>query len=91
MRNTSLYVIPFLSSSPLHHTLCFDPYGHHQELKLHWLRHYAISRNVEGSIPDEVIEFSQFASSFQPHYVPGVDSASGVNKYQVPSWGKARL
>jgi hypothetical protein len=26
-------------------------------------------------------------SSFQPHYVPGVDSASNRNEYQEPSWG----
>jgi hypothetical protein len=26
-------------------------------------------------------------SSFQPHYGPGVDSASNRNKYQEPSWG----
>jgi hypothetical protein len=26
-------------------------------------------------------------SSFQPHYGPGVDSASDRNEYQEPSWG----
>jgi hypothetical protein len=26
-------------------------------------------------------------SSFQPHYCPGVDSASNRNEYQEPSWG----
>jgi hypothetical protein len=26
-------------------------------------------------------------SSFQPHYGPGVDSASNGNEYQEPSWG----
>jgi hypothetical protein len=26
-------------------------------------------------------------SSFQPHYGPGVDSASNRNQYQEPSWG----
>jgi hypothetical protein len=26
-------------------------------------------------------------SSFQPHYGPGVDSASSRNEYQEPSWG----
>jgi hypothetical protein len=26
-------------------------------------------------------------SSFQPHYGPGVDSASNRNEYQKPSWG----
>jgi hypothetical protein len=25
--------------------------------------------------------------SFQPHYGPGVDSASNRNEYQEPSWG----
>jgi hypothetical protein len=27
-------------------------------------------------------------SSFQPHYGPGVDSASNRNEYQEPSWGE---
>jgi hypothetical protein len=26
-------------------------------------------------------------SSFQPHYGPGVNSASNRNEYQEPSWG----
>jgi hypothetical protein len=26
-------------------------------------------------------------SSFQPHYGPGVDSASNINEYEEPSWG----
>jgi hypothetical protein len=39
-------------------------------------------RKVEGSRPDEVNEFVQFTSSFQPHYGPGVYSASGTNEYQ---------
>jgi hypothetical protein len=34
-----------------------------------WVRHIATSRKVAGSSPDEV-------ESFQPHYGPGVDSAS---------------
>jgi hypothetical protein len=29
--------------------------------------------------------------SFQPHYGPGVDSASSRNEYQESSWGKGRL
>jgi hypothetical protein len=30
------------------------------------------------------------AYSFQPHYGPGVDSASNINEYQEFSWGKGR-
>jgi hypothetical protein len=36
-----------------------------------WLRHYATSRKVAGSSPDE---------SFQSHYVLGADSASNRNE-----------
>jgi hypothetical protein len=50
--------------------------------------HYATSRKVAGSIPDEVIVFFfQFISSFQPHCSPGFDSASERNEYQESSWG----
>jgi hypothetical protein len=49
--------------------------------------HYAIGRKVAGSIPDEVTGFFQLAESFQPHYGPGVDSASNRNEYRVSSWG----
>jgi hypothetical protein len=35
-----------------------------------------------GSSSEEVIEFFQFSKSFQPHYGPGVDSASNRNEYQ---------
>jgi hypothetical protein len=37
------------------------------------LGHYAISCNVTGSISDEVTGFLQIATSFQPHYGPGVE------------------
>jgi len=37
-----------------------------------WLRHCATSRKIAGSIPDGV----------QPHYGPGIDSASNRNAYQ---------
>jgi hypothetical protein len=47
--------------------------------------HYAISRNVAGSIPD-VIGFL-IDLIFQPHYGPGIDSASNRNEYQESSWG----
>jgi hypothetical protein len=33
-------------------------------------------------LPDEIIVFLQFTYSFQPHYGPGVDSASNRNEYQ---------
>jgi hypothetical protein len=45
------------------------------------LGHYATSRKVAGTSPDEV-DFFQFTQSFQPHYAPGVDSASNRNEYQ---------
>jgi hypothetical protein len=46
-----------------------------------WLRHYVTNRKVAGSSPDEV-DFFQSTQSFQPHYGPGVDSASNRNEYQ---------
>jgi hypothetical protein len=51
--------------------------------------HYATSRKVAESSPDDV-DFFQLTKSFQPHYGPGVDSASNTNEYQEPSWGKSR-
>jgi hypothetical protein len=50
----------------------------------------AISRKVESSSPDEVTEFFQFTESFQPHYGPGVYSASNRNEYQKIFLGKAQ-
>jgi hypothetical protein len=38
-------------------------------------------------VPDEVDFFFQFTQFFQPHYGPGVDSASDRNEYQESSWG----
>jgi hypothetical protein len=35
-----------------------------------WLRDYATSRKVAGSIPDEVIGFFSIDLNLQPHYVP---------------------
>jgi hypothetical protein len=32
-----------------------------------WLKYCAIGRKVDGSIPDEIIAFSQFIYSFEPH------------------------
>jgi hypothetical protein len=52
------------------------------------LRHYATSRKVAGSSPGEVNGFFfRLAESLQPHYGPGVDSASNRNGYQESSWG----
>jgi hypothetical protein len=48
--------------------------------------HYATSRKVAGSIPDEVTGFFQLTKSYQPHYGPGVDSASNRKEYQESSW-----
>jgi hypothetical protein len=47
-----------------------------------WEINFQINRKVVGSISDEVIGFFQFTYSFQPHYGPGVDSASNRNEYQ---------
>jgi hypothetical protein len=48
-----------------------------------WLRHYAISRKVAGSRPDEVNEFSFSIYLFLPAAIgPGVHSASNRNEYQ---------
>jgi hypothetical protein len=50
------------------------------------LLHYARSREVAGSIPDEVIAFS-IDLSLPDALGPGVDSASNINEYQESSWG----
>jgi hypothetical protein len=65
---------------------CIRIYLSVQRTVLSWLRHYATSRKVADSNPDEVIGFFQFAYCFQPHYGPGVDSASR-NEYQESCWG----
>jgi hypothetical protein len=52
---------------------------------IRWLRNYARSRKVAGSNTDEVIGFFQLTSPFQPHYGPGVNSASNRNEYQESS------
>jgi hypothetical protein len=51
------------------------------------LRHYATRRKVAVSSPDEVDILFQLTQSFQPHYDPGVDSASNRNEYQKSSSG----
>jgi hypothetical protein len=33
------------------------------------------------------LDFLKFTSSFQPHYGPGVDSASNRNQYSESLWG----
>jgi hypothetical protein len=44
-----------------------------------------------GSIPD-VVDCFQLTESIQPHYDPGVDSASNRNEYLESFWvGKGRL
>jgi hypothetical protein len=56
-----------------------------------WLRHYATIQNVAGSSPDEVDFFPpQLTQSFQPHYAPGVDSASDRNEVQESFLGGAK-
>jgi hypothetical protein len=42
-------------------------------------------RKIADSILDEVIWFFQLIQSFQPHYGPGVYSASNRNEYQESS------
>jgi hypothetical protein len=52
--------------------------------RLHyWLRHYATSRKVAGSIPDEVNGFLNWPNPSSS----AVDSASNRNEYQESSWG----
>jgi hypothetical protein len=46
----------------------------------------AISREVVGSIPDEVTGFLNWPNPSSSNYGPGVDSASNSNKYQESSW-----
>jgi hypothetical protein len=55
-------------------------FQHFGTLQRSWLKHYATSRKVAGSSPDEVHFFNW--PNPQPHYGPGVDSASNRNEYQ---------
>jgi hypothetical protein len=41
------------------------------------------SRKVVGSIPDRIIGLFHLTYFLRPYYVPGVDSASNGNEYQV--------
>jgi hypothetical protein len=43
-----------------------------------------------GRTPVQVPDKVDFFQSFQPHYGPGVDSASNRNEYQESSWGEGR-
>jgi hypothetical protein len=56
-----------------------------------WLRHYATSRKVEGSRPDEVNEFVSIYLILPAGLGPGVFLASNRNVYQKQeknvSWG----
>jgi hypothetical protein len=40
------------------------------------------SWKVSGSIPDGITGIFLLTETFQPHYGPGVDSASNRNEYQ---------
>jgi hypothetical protein len=51
-----------------------------------WLRHYATTRKVVGSIPDGVAGFFSL-TSFRPHYGPGFDSACNRMRPRNISWG----
>jgi hypothetical protein len=50
-------------------------------------RHYATSRKVAGSIPDEVIRFFNWPNPSSRTVALGVDSASNRNEYQKFSGG----
>jgi hypothetical protein len=52
-------------------------------------KHYATSQKVAVSCPEEV-DFFQFTFSFQPHYVPGVDSAPNRNEHKQSCFGGKR-
>jgi hypothetical protein len=55
-----------------------------------WLRQYATSQTVAGSIPDEVIAFSSIFQILPAALGPGVDSASNRNEYRESSQGLKR-
>jgi hypothetical protein len=42
---------------------------------------------TQGAIPMRQLDFLRFTYPFQPHSVPGVDSASNRIEYQEQSWG----
>jgi ABC-type uncharacterized transport system permease subunit len=49
---------------------------------VYWLRHYATSRKVAGSTPDEVIQFFSMYLIVSAAIGPVVYSASNRNEYQ---------
>jgi hypothetical protein len=52
-----------------------------------WLKHYATSQKVSGSISDEVIVRFNWPKPSSRIVVPGIGSASNKNEYQESSWG----
>jgi hypothetical protein len=54
----------------------------HSWLRHRWLKHYATSRKVTGSIPDEVTECFNLPDPSSCTYGPGVDTASNRTEYQ---------
>jgi hypothetical protein len=50
-----------------------------------WLRQYATSGKVAGSIPNVILFLLIY--SLQPQYGPGFDSFSDRSEYQDSSWG----
>jgi hypothetical protein len=55
-----------------------------------WMRHWATTRKVAGSIPGDVHVNISLTWSFRPHCDLGVDSAANRNVYQEYFWGWMR-
>jgi hypothetical protein len=51
-----------------------------------WLKHYATSQKVVGSIPNNVIRLFNWPNPSRRTYGPGVDWASNRNEYKESSW-----
>jgi hypothetical protein len=81
------------SCSPMHLEGMMASYAHGQFYPFHptrwrsWLRHYATSRKVAGSIPDEVIGYFNLPNPSSRTMALGVDAGSNRNEYQQSSWG----
>jgi hypothetical protein len=50
-------------------------------------RHFATSRKLAGSIPDEIIGFFNCPNPSSRTMTPGIDSVSNRNGYKESSWG----
>jgi hypothetical protein len=82
--------IPMMDEGLLYVLYMYSPAQGMQQRS--WLRHYATSRKVTGSSPNEVDFFNLLNPSSHTMALGSTQSASNRNEYQESSWGgKVRL